>query len=92
MDSTYIIKKPLITEKSTFAMNEDNRYTFLVDRRATKDDIKDAVQELYKVRVTNVTTQVCKGRRRRMRYGYVIEKPTKTARVRLHPDDAIELF
>ena len=40
MDAIYIIKKPLLTEKSTYGMNETSQYTFLVDRRSTKDEIK----------------------------------------------------
>ncbi|MCC6677474.1 MAG: 50S ribosomal protein L23 [Phycisphaerales bacterium] len=92
MDATYIIKKPLLSEKSTFAMNEQKRYSFLVDRRASKTDIKQAVQDLYKVRVVGVNTQVHKGKHRRLKYGLVVEPTTKTAVVRLHPDDSIELF
>lgn len=92
MDATYIIKKPLLSEKSTFAMNEQKRYSFLVDRRASKTDIKEAVQDLYKVRVVGVNTQVHKGKQRRLKYGLVVEPTTKTAVVRLHPEDSIELF
>jgi len=92
MDATYIIKRPLLSEKSTFAMNEQKRYSFLVDRRASKSDIKNAVQDIYKVRVVGVNTQVHKGKQRRMKYGLVEEATTKTAVVRLHPEDSIELF
>lgn len=92
MQSHYVIKKPIITEKTTFAMNERKQYSFLVDPRATKDDIKRAVQELYKVRVLDVTTQNRKGKERRLRYGLVIEPTTKKATVRLHEDDVIELY
>ncbi len=92
MDATYIVKKPLLSEKSTFAMNEQKRYSFLVDRRASKTEIKQAVQDLYKVRVVGVNTQVHKGKQRRLKYGLVVEPTTKTAVVRLHPEDSIELF
>jgi hypothetical protein len=44
IDPIYIVKKPVLTEKSTEAMNEHGRYTFEVDRRATKTDIKDAIE------------------------------------------------
>jgi large subunit ribosomal protein L23 len=87
-----VIKHPLLTEKSTFAMNERRQYTFLVDRRATKTDIKDAVQSLYKVKVTGVNTQVRKGAARVMRYGKIVEPETKKAVVTLKEGDAIELF
>ncbi len=89
---THVIKRPMLSEKSTYAMNEQKRYTFVVDPRASKDEIKAAVQEIYKVRVVGVNTQVRKGRMRRYRYGAVQEPVTKLATVRLHQDDVIELF
>jgi large subunit ribosomal protein L23 len=92
MQTHYVIKRPIVTEKSTFAMNERKQYSFLVDPRATKDDIKNAVQQLYKVRVLAVTTQNRKGKERRLRYGVVTEPVTKKATVRLHEEDVIELF
>lgn len=92
MDATYIIKRPLVTEKSTYAMNELGQYAFEVDPRASKPEIKAAVEQLYKVRVLSVNTQVRKGKERRLKYGYVTEPVSKRAIVRLHPDDTIELF
>ncbi|GIW74533.1 MAG: 50S ribosomal protein L23 [Phycisphaerales bacterium] len=92
MHPSTIIKKPIITERSTAAMADENRYTFLVDRRATKTDIKHAVERLYGVRVERVTTQVRKNRERRMRYGYVQPAPTKKAIVRLAEGQTIDLF
>ena len=44
MDATTIIRRPLITEKVTFQSNDQNRYTFEVDRRATKPQIKTAIE------------------------------------------------
>lgn len=88
----HIIKKPLLTEKNTFHGSEFNRHCFLVDRRARKDEIKKAVEELFNVRVQSVSTQNCKGRVRRTRFGYVQEPTQKKATVRLHPDDVIEMF
>lgn len=92
VDPIYIVKKPLLTEKSTAAMNDLGQYCFLVDRRASKDEIRAAVESLYGVRVVDVRTQTRKGKLRRLRYGYVQEKVTKKATVRLHPEDSIELF
>jgi len=92
IDATYIIRRPLLTEKSTWAMNEQKRYAFEVDPRASKDQIKAAIQELYNVRVVGVTTQVRKGKTRRLKYGYVTSPVKKQAVVRLHQDDVIELF
>lgn len=92
MHPIHVIKKPILTEKSTYAMNERKQYSFLVDRTATKDEIKKAVESLYKVRVVGINTQTRKGKHRRLRYGMVTESTTKKATVRLHADDAIELF
>jgi large subunit ribosomal protein L23 len=92
MQAHYVIKKPILTEKSTFTMNEGKQYAFEVDRTANKQQIKAAVQHLYNVRVLSVNTQVRKGEERRLKYGLVVEPPTKKATVRLHPEDTIELF
>jgi large subunit ribosomal protein L23 len=92
LDPIYIVKKPVLTEKSTEAMNEQGRYTFEVDRRATKTDIKDAVESLYGVSVEGIQTRVQKGKLKRLRYGYVRESSTKTATVRVKEGQVIELF
>lgn len=92
MHSTYVIKKPVVTEKGTFAMNELNRYTFEVDLRASKDMIRNAIEELYKVKVEKVNTQTRKGKQRRYRYGLTKESDVKLASVRLKEGDSIELF
>jgi len=92
VDYTYIIKKPLLSEKSTFAMNEQKRYTFVVDPRATKTEIKAAVEAIYKVRVTGVNTQIRKGKHRRVKSGEIQEPTVKRATVSLHEKDVIELF
>lgn len=92
MHDIHIIKQPVLTEKSTFAMNEQKKYSFLVAREASKDQIKTAVERLYKVRVTGVNTQNRKGKAKRMRYGVTQEATTKKATVTLHADDVIELF
>lgn len=91
MEATTVIKKPLITEKATWA-NSQSRYLFSVDGRATKTDIKKAIEELYKVRVTGVNTMTRRARDRVYKYGKVTGRITKRAIVRIHPDDKIELF
>ncbi len=88
----YILKKPVLTEKSTEAMNEFGRYTFEVDRRATKTEIRAAVEELYGVHVEGIETRTLKGKLKRLKYGYVREKQLKTATVRLRDGESIELF
>lgn len=88
----HIIKKPLVTEKGTFAMNELTKYTFLVDPRATKTEIKDAVQSLYKVNVTGVNTVTSKGKFKPTRFGLRVEPTVKKAIVTLKQGQTIELF
>jgi large subunit ribosomal protein L23 len=57
-----IIKKPVITEKMTAISEKLNRYAFIVDKRANKLQIKDAVEELYGVKVADVNTMIYKGK------------------------------
>lgn len=92
MEAIYVIKKPLVTEKGTFAMNEFNRYAFEVDVKATKPQIKAAIEELYKVKVDRVNTQVHKGEFRRLKYGEIRMPTVKTATVKLKEGSTIELF
>lgn len=92
MNPVHIIKKPLLSEKATHESAESNRHSFIVDRRARRDEIKAAIEELYGVRVLKVNTRVQKGKIRRYRYGFVKQTPIKKATVRLHPEDTIELF
>ena len=92
MESHYVIKRPTVTEKGTFAMNEQNRYTFEVDPKATKNDIKSAIESLYKVKVEKVNTLKRRGKFRRMKFGVTQMSTTKTAIVRLKKGSTIELF
>ncbi|MHC4245202.1 MAG: 50S ribosomal protein L23 [Planctomycetota bacterium] len=92
MHATDVIRRPLVTEKATIDSEENNRYAFEVDRRATKDMIRKAVQDLYKVRVESVATQNRKGESRRLRYGRVTSAAVKRAIVKLHSEDRIELI
>lgn len=91
LQRTEIIRRPHVTEKSTGEM-ESNRYRFEVDTRAGKDEIKRAVEEIYKVKVVGVNTQLRKGETKRRRYGYITTETKKYATVRLREGDVIELF
>jgi len=91
MEPTTVIKKPIITEKVT-ALGEMNQYAFLVDKRATKTDIKRAITEIYGVTVTGVTTQVRRERDRTYKYGKVEGATWKRALVRVAEGQKIELF
>lgn len=92
MNPIHVIKRPLLTEKSTFGANEHNRHAFVVATNARKDEIKAAVQEIYGVRVLSVSTVNRKDAIRRYRYGTAPSKTTKKAIVKVHPDDKIELL
>ncbi len=88
-----ILLRPVISEKS-YALMDDHTYVFVVDPRASKVEIRAAVEEAFAVRVFSVNTLVRKGKRKRQRrvstYG---KRPdTKRAIVRLVGDDRIELF
>lgn len=92
IDASYIVKKPLITEKSTWEGNARNRYCFVVAMSARKPQIKRAVEVLYGVRVLKVSTQVRKGKYFRSRFGPAKTSDWKRATIQLHEDDRIELF
>jgi len=58
MESHKVIKYPMMTERSVNMIENENKLVFIVDRRATKDDIKAAVKELYEVDATKVNTLI----------------------------------
>ena len=91
MEPTHVIKMPIVTEKVT-AAGDSNQYAFHVDQRATKTDVKKAVEAIYGVKVVDVRTQVRRERDRNYKYGRVPGKTWKRAIVKVHPEDKIELF
>ncbi|MCH2139970.1 MAG: 50S ribosomal protein L23 [Phycisphaerales bacterium] len=92
MRSTDVIRRPLVTEKSTWEASEHNRYAFEVDRSARKPDVREAIQDLYGVRVIDVAIQNRKGQMRRNKFGYWKTSDVKRAIVKIHPEDRIELI
>lgn len=91
MEARDIIKKPLITEKSSRLM-EENKYSFMVDRRANKAQIKQAVEKIFNVRVRGVNTSNVLGKLKRMGR-HVGRRPSwKKAVVTLEPGNRIEFF
>ena len=90
-DPRDIILRPVISEKS-YGMLDDNKYTFVVDPRANKTQIKIAIEQIFDVTVTNVNTQNRPGKRKRR--GWVTGKrpDIKRAIVTLAEGDEIELF
>ena len=92
LHETEIIRKPLISEKSTFLANVRNAYRFEVDRKADKPQIKAAIEKLYNVKVLAVRTVNVEGKTRRTRTGFKKTSEWKKAIVQLHPDNKIDLF
>lgn len=92
MHATDVIIKPLITEKTNKLSQTRNTYSFHVNSKADKLQIKSAVEELYKVKVADVRTLVRKGKARRNKTGYVNGTDVKRAIVKLAEDSKIELF
>ena len=89
-----IIKRPVITEKSNFQSDVLGQYTFEVDRRANKHQVKDAVETVFGVTVENVRIINMPAKRVR-RYGrreVVRRIGWKKAVVKLAPGDRIEIF
>jgi large subunit ribosomal protein L23 len=58
--------RPIISEKSVGLTASQNRYVFLIDRRANKTQVKEEVQKLFNVKVEEVRTAVLPGKRRRV--------------------------
>lgn len=56
MENHIVLKHPLATEKSIRLMESENKLVFVVDKKATKQDIKKAVEEMFKAKVTAVNT------------------------------------
>ena len=90
-DPRDVIIAPVVSEKS-YGLLDENKYTFIVRPDANKTEIKEAIQAIFKVRVTNVNTMHRKGKRKRTRQILGVRKSTKRALVTLHPDDKIEIF
>lgn len=65
MQIAHVIKKPIITERS-MALVKGNQFSFLVDMKAGKEDIKKAIEKTFKVSVTGVDTIVQKGKTKRV--------------------------
>tara|TARA_Y100001970_G_scaffold219524_2_gene269382 strand:+ start:3107 stop:3409 length:303 start_codon:yes stop_codon:yes gene_type:complete len=86
-----VIRKPLITEKATNALDL-NQYTFEVDHRAAKPDIKAAVESMFNVKVIGVNTMNPPRRTRRVGKFAGKRSQIKKAIVRLAEGDKIQLF
>lgn len=87
-----IIKRPLITEKTSIQKEIANQLTFEVDRRANRIEIKRAIETAFKVRVANVQTLQVKGKVKRRGRNVGKRRDWKKAIVTLMPGERIDFF
>ena len=86
-----VIKNPVISEKS-YKLIEENKYVFAVDPEARKEEIKDAVEAIFKVKVRSVNTLVKQGKKKRQGLTSGRTPSIKKAIVTLAAGDKIEFF
>ncbi len=91
MDMYHIIRRALITEKSTMAKDE-NKYVFEVDRRANKIEVAGAVEKLFKVKVLEVHVMNVTGKKKRVGKIMGEKRSWKKAIVTLAPGSRIEIY
>jgi large subunit ribosomal protein L23 len=87
-----IILAPVVSEKSYDLIEHNNTYTFLVDTRSNKSEIKTAVEQVFGVRVVRVNTMNRKGKLKRQGWKMGRRKDTKRALVTLATGNSIDLF
>jgi len=85
-----VIVSPVITEKATMA-SEYNQVVFKVRPGASKTDIKNAVEQLFNVKVKAVNTLIRKGKRKQFRGLHALQSDTKKAIVTLEAGHAIDV-
>ena len=90
-DPRDIIIAPVVSEKS-YNLIDEGKYTFTVDPRANKTEIKLAIEKIFGVKVASVNTLNRPGKARRTRFGTGKRKDTKRAIVSVAPGDRIEIF
>ncbi len=87
-----ILKRPLVTEKSTTEKDQRNKLYFEVDRRANKIEIKDAVEQIFKVNVLDVATLSMKGKLKRVGKHFTQSPDWKKAVVTVKAGQRVEFF
>ncbi|MBM4328534.1 MAG: 50S ribosomal protein L23 [Deltaproteobacteria bacterium] len=87
-----IVRRPIVTEKSSIMKDEGNQIVFEVDPRANKSEIKKAVEKLFKVTVLSVRTQNRPGKPKRLGRTTGRRKDWKKAIVRIKEGQRVEFF
>ena len=84
-----IIQKPILTEKST-TLNQFNQYTFRVDLHASSLEIKNAIEKIFKVKVSKINTAIVRGKPKTFKGTFGFKKNYKKAIVTLNEGQTID--
>jgi large subunit ribosomal protein L23 len=90
-DPRDVVIAPVVSEKS-YGLIDEGKYTFLVEPKATKSEIKYAVEKIFAVRVASVNTINRPGKRKRTRFGWGSRNDTKRAIITLKEGFNIDIF
>ena len=91
-DPRDVILEPVVSEKTYDLIERSNTYTFLVDPRSNKEEIRDAITTIFEVDVVRVNTMNRKGKVKRTGWVKGKRSDTKRALVTLVEGDAIDIF
>lgn len=92
MNRFEIIKRPLDTEKLDRMRDRENKFAFEIDMKASKTEVKQAIEQLFKVKVLDIKTAIVRGKFRRLGRTEGQRPNWKKAIVTLKEGDAIQLF
>jgi len=92
MIASDIIKRPIITEKSMQLVEKENKYSFIVDKRANRIQIRKAVEELFEVEVLKVNVMNMKPKKKRVGRYEGFKSAEAKAVVTLAEGNSIEIF
>ncbi len=92
MNPYSVLLKPLLSEKSNRGRENENKYTFLVEPKSSKTDVKKAVEKVFSVSVVGVTTLITRGKVKRRGNNISKLANTKKAVVTLKEGEKISLF
>ena len=84
-----IIKKPIMTEKST-NLNQFNQYSFIVDEKSNSNEIKQAIEHIFKVKVIKINSSITKGKPKTFKGNFGYKKNYKKAIVTLAEGNTID--
>ena len=92
MNRFEILKRPLDTEKLDRMRDRENKFAFEIDMKANKTEVKQAIEQIFKVKVLDIKTSIVRGKRRRIGRSEGMTPNWKKAIVTLKEGDAISIF